>query len=70
MSMFGGSDAAEDIPGPGAGDGGPVVGGLGPLQGLRLCWHQHYSREEQWADSCVMRGPGDVCSRAANSRGL
>ena len=61
MSLFGGSDAAEDISDPGAGDGGPVVGGLGPLQGLRLCRHQHYSREEQWtvpqgADSCVTRG--------------
>ena len=73
MSLFGGSDAAEDIADPGAGDGGPVVGGLGPLQGLRLCWHQHYSREEQWT---VPQGtdstspPGDVCSRAANSRGL
>ena len=42
-SLFGGSDAAEDIVDPGAGDGGSVVGGLGPLQGL-LCWHQHYSR--------------------------
>ena len=61
MSLFGGSDAAEDISGPGAGDDGSVVGGLGPLQGLRLCWHQHYSREEQWtvsqgADSCVTPG--------------
>ena len=45
--MFDGSDAAKVIADPGAGDGGPVVGGLGPLQGLRLCWHQHYSREEQ-----------------------
>ena len=50
--MFGGSDAAEVIADPGAGDGGSVVGGLGPLQGLRLCWRQHYSR--------------DVCNRAGN----
>ena len=57
--VFDGSDAAKVIADPGAGDGGPVVGGLGPLQGLRLCWRQHYSREEQWhrgTECCVTRG--------------
>ena len=63
MIMFSGSDAAEDISDPGAGDGGPVVGGLGPLQGLRLCRHQHYSREEQRHGGQSAAWPGD-------SRGL